>query len=838
MPAVWKVRTLAYLVLMLTISSATGAAQADERSRTEPEAATPEFPTPATLLSSPIGDENSSFLPPGTDPENKFVMPFLKHMAIDQEKFWTSPKEFKNSNALKTFLAFGGFTSLLGAGDNWFARQVPDSPSQLKRSKNISKYAAFSLIGSAGSAYLLGHLTHNEHLRETGFLSGEAALNSMLVASVFQELMRRERPYQGNENGSFFTGGSSFPSEHAAVAWSAASVMAHEYPGTLTQIAAYGLASAVTLTRVTGKQHFPSDVIVGSALGWYFGRQVYRSHHDPEIGGAPWGNLIEAGGEKSQRSPQFMASPYVPLDSRVYPLFERLAAGGYVTESHWDMRPWTRMECARLLEEAGEKIRYDGAENPGLESVYTTLVNEFREETGRWNGEANLAIEVDSIYTRVTEIAGPPLTDGYHFGQTIVNDYGRPYARGFNNISGFTARALAGPFALFVQGEYQRAAGALPDSPQILQAIAYADGAPILGHALPILPNNTNSIDRFRLLDSYVSLDLHNLQISFGQQSLWLGPTKSGPLLFSDNAEPVVMLRFDSVSPYRVPLLSKFLGPVRTEFFLGELSGQRWVYSPVLFGPQISPQPFIHGTKISFKPSPDIEFSLAFTAMFGGPGLPFTWHNFLRTFFSHTANIAQDPGKRLSAFDLSYHLPCLNKLLTVYVDSMVIDEYSPLGSTRPSISPGVYLAHFPRVPKIDLRVEGVTTDLPTMHFVPGAVYRDGRYLSGYTNNGDILGSWIGRMGRGGQAQATYWFSPNNTVQFGYRLQEADKAFLGVGGGRLGDFSLRSEWKCRRDLTISAGMQYERWRFPTISPLRQSNITSSIQLALWPTWEKK
>ena len=63
----------------------------------------------------------------------------------------------------------------------------------------------------------------------------------------------------------FSQGGTSFPSDHSAVAWSIASVIAHEYPGPLTQIAAYGLATAVSATRVLGEQHFPSDVVVGGA---------------------------------------------------------------------------------------------------------------------------------------------------------------------------------------------------------------------------------------------------------------------------------------------------------------------------------------------------------------------------------------------------------------------------------------------------------------------------------------------------------------------------------------------------------------------------------------------
>src|SRR5208337_3482667 len=161
---------------------------------------------------------------------------------------------------------------------------------------------------------------------------GEAALNSTAVAYLFKTMTRRPRPLEGNGNGTFFQGGTSFPSEHSAIAWSVASVVAHEYPGTLPKIAAYGLAPAVTLTRVTGKQHFPSDVVVGSALGWYLGRQIYRAHHDPELGGASWGNLrgdnedaSEKDTEKESRPPGKMGSPFMPLDSWVYPALEKLA---------------------------------------------------------------------------------------------------------------------------------------------------------------------------------------------------------------------------------------------------------------------------------------------------------------------------------------------------------------------------------------------------------------------------------------------------------------------------------------------------------------------------------
>jgi len=414
-----------------------------------------------------------------------------------------------------------------------------------------------------------------------------------------------------------------------------------------------------------------------------------------------------------------------------------------------------------------------------------------------------------------------------------INDMGRPYAAGVNAVSGLTADAVAGRLAFSFQAEYQSAPGLPPGSPQVLQAIASADGTPVLAGGGPPAKG-------LELLDSTVALKLvGDIQISFGKQSLWLGPGEAGPLLFSDNAPPVAMLRLDSVSPYKLPLLSRVLGPARSEFFLGQLTGHHWVSSPPHFyGPVIHPQPFLEASKISFRPTPNLEFGLGFTAVFAGPGLPFTWHNFVRTFYQHKASAADNPGKRFSAFDLSYRIPGLRKWLEFYADSLVIDEYSPLGSSHPAIHPGIYLPQIPKIRKLDFRLEGVATDLPTMpaHFGIGTVYSDSRYHSGYTNHGMLMGNWMGRMGRGEQAWATYWCSSRSKLQAGYRQQDVNRAFL--EGGRLQDFSLRTEVFLRPDLSVSGSLQYERWRFPLLSAGLQQNLSSTVQLAWWPAGRKK
>lgn len=767
--------------------------------------------------------EHAYQLQPGEDPENRLVSPFLKHLAGDQREFWTAPTRFQVKD-LKWVAPFAGVTAAFIASDSWFAKQV--NPAHVQTSLHISDYTTYSMIGLGGASFLFGHMTHNDHLQEAGLLSGEAAINSTAVTYLFKEITQRQRPLEGNGHGDFYKGGASFPSEHSGIAWSIASVWAHEYPGWFSQMAAYGLASTVTITRVTAKQHFPADAVIGSALGWYLGRQVYRAHHDPELGGSSWGSFFEEKTADHPRSPENMASPYVPVGSWIYPLFDRLAALGYVRSAHAGNRPWSRMECARLLEEAQERLAQEDGDGEGP-AIYATLAGEFRDEISRRDGAPNVGATLDSLYTRTTAMSGTPLRDSFHFGQTIVNDYGRPYWTGFSNVSGLTTWAVAGPFSLYVNGEYQHSPAVPSESAQTRQLAAIADTVPVIN------PNPIAQLDRFRLLNATASFQVGNTQFSFGQQNLWLGPSVGGSFIFSDNAEPLPMLRIDSVSPYWIGGLSRLLGPVHTEYFLGRLSGQDWSIS---IGPGLPSQPWLQGAKASFKPTENFEFGFGYTAQFGGTGNPFTWHNFLRTFYSHKTSISDNPAKRLSQFDFTYRVPGLRNWLTLYMDSMVIDEISPIGSTRPQINPGIYLPRLPGLHKMQLRFEGVTTDLNySPHFGPGAVYTDTRYRSGYTNNGNLIGNWVGRRGRGQQAWATYSFSPRTQIQLGYRHNSVDKAFL--QGGRLQDVSIQADVMLRHDLRLSGYVQYETWNFPVLSLTGKSDTTSSIELTFWPHWPK-
>ncbi len=793
-------------------------------------------------VSSP--EDRRNWLQPGVDPENRLVSPFVKHLASDQARFWTEPAHLRTRD-LKWIAPFAGVTAAFIASDSWWSKQVPGS--HIATSKTISDYGTYSLIGLGGASFLLGHIKHDDRLSETGLLAGEAAINSTAVVYGFKEVTQRQRPYQGDGNGSFFSGGSSFPSEHAAIAWSIASIWAHEYPGWFSQFAAYSLATTISATRVTARQHFPSDVIIGSALGWYFGREVYRAHHDPELGGSGWASFVDEPKDEKPRDPNYMASPYVPVDSWIYPSLERLIALGYLRSPVLGMRPWTRMQCARVLQDAQDVFPENGADQGETGRIYATLINEFAPEISRLDGAPNLGARVESIYTRSTEISGTPLRDGFHFGQTIIDDYGRPYWSGYNQITGITADAETGPLSFYFRGEYQHAPAMPSYAAPVLGAIATAD-------MTPPLANGTAAFDRFHLLDSMASFNINNVQISVGNQTVWLGSGESGPLLMSNNAAPFPMVKIDDTEAHDIPGLSRILGPMRAEFFIGQLSGQHWELctSPTcpsrypgsfvtigqstqfVAGPNIALQPFIHGEKVSFQPTANLEFGMGVTAMFGGPGLPVTFGNFFRTYYAHTPNLTANPGKRVAEADLAYRIPGLRDWLTVYMDSMTWDEISPIGSTRANVNPGILLPKLPKIPKLQLRAEGFNISR-TREFTPGFVYTNGdRYRSGYVNDGNLLGSWIGRAGRGGQGWLTYWLAPRNKIEVGYRLQTVAPNF--IGGGRLVNYSASTEFLLHHDLSVAGLFQYEQWRFPVLNPGSQSDVTASVQLTYYPHWK--
>src|SRR6266436_3763579 len=313
----------------------------------------------------------------------------------DQKDLWTSPKNLRFSDTV-WLVPVSGLAAGLFVTDAESSRHMSKDPTTISHYKTVSDAGVAGLAGGAAAMWAFSYKNHDSHWRETGFLAGEAALNSLVITEGLKYSLRRERPFQGTGAGDFFHNGTSFPSEHAAAAWSIAEVIAHEYPGPLTKILAYSVAGLVSYSRVRAQQHFSSDVLVGSLIGELSAYTVYRRHHDPELGGDEW----ESWSAKARRmftdpSPGFRGSPYVPLDSWIYPAVDRLAGMGLIDSAFAAMRPWTRRECARLVNEAGERIAL--TDSPAGE-IYRQLETEFAGELSPDPTEPQARLE--SAYTR------------------------------------------------------------------------------------------------------------------------------------------------------------------------------------------------------------------------------------------------------------------------------------------------------------------------------------------------------------------------------------------------------------------------------------------------------
>lgn len=752
----------------------------------------------------------------------------------DQKEIWTSPVKLRLSDT-EWLVPVSGITAGLFVTDRDFSKHLSQSPTTISHYKTLSNAGVGALIGGAGGIWLLGHVAHNEHWSETGFLAGEAAINSLVMVEGFKYSLQRQRPFQGDGSGSFFqSGGTSFPSEHAAAAWSVAGVIAHEYPGPLTKILAYGLASLVDISRVRAHQHFPSDVLVGSMIGNLVAQNIYSRHHDPELGGEAWRSISQIFRGDGTHSPANQGSPYVPLDSWIYPAMDRLAAMGLIDSGFAGMKPWTRNECARLLGEAGEHVG-EGKGGAEAEKLYRLLSTEFSSELENAGGYDRPRAQVESVYARFTNVSGQPLTDGNYFGQTIVNDFGRPYQEGFNSVDGFSAWTTSGRWAGYIRGEYQHSPSAPAEPLAARQFESSFDALPGVQPATPFAAMN-----RFQLLDAYAGLTFDNWQVSFGQQSLSWSPMQSGPLMFSDNAEPVNMFRISRVSPFQLPSILGWFGPMRLEWFLGQLTGHGFVDTETgvvgQFGTPLSRQPFLQGQKISFKPTSNFEFSVAVSVVFGGGPNPLTFHTFEKSYSINSGNGFADSGDARSGVDFSYRVPGLRKWLTFYGDAFTEDEFSPLGYPRKSaFEGGIYLPRIPGIPKLDLRIEGGTTapvDFPNCAgcFYDNGQYPGGSYVTG--SNRNIIGSWLGRGGQGERAWGTYWLSPRNKIQFVYRHQKVDGDYL-PQGGTLNDGGVNLEFQVKPAVTLSGSLQYEKWNYPLLAPEPKSNWATSVGFTFWP-----
>jgi len=220
---------------------------------------------------------------------------FFKNILSDQKAIWTAPFHLERRDTKWVVPAGIGLMALITT-DRITGDEMFESQRQVKASSAISHAGSIYGLGAVASTfYLIGRKNNDYRARETGLLSAEALVNSVIAGAALKGITQRARPLAGVERSEFFDGGSSFPSGHSTQAWAVATVIAHEYKDRpAVQIAAYGIASAVSVARFTGHKHYLSDVLAGSALGYSIGKFVYHAHHRESLNEDDDGEIVKS----------------------------------------------------------------------------------------------------------------------------------------------------------------------------------------------------------------------------------------------------------------------------------------------------------------------------------------------------------------------------------------------------------------------------------------------------------------------------------------------------------------------------------------------------------------
>ena len=561
---------------------------------------------------------------------------------------------------------------------------------------------------------------------------------------------------------------------------------------------------------------------------------------------------------------QGFSSTYIPVDSYIYPMALRLYSMGYLNTAFINMRPWTRLSLMHMLQESSPAIIASGNDEATdiLVKLDAYLATEGAEiaPAAQEQFKRGAVYGVQSVYTRAMGISGQTLRDSFHLGQTIAQDYGRPYEPGFNNITGFASVNEYWRFSLYVRGEYQHAPASVgystvgtgnPLAPNgLAETLSNIDEIPYSGNNLnqATIPAGIIAAQNpFRLVEATLSFHLLGNEISGGKSDAWEGPGLGSAMNWSNNAEDIYSFRINRVEPLHVPLLSDLLGPMRYDFFVGSLKGHTYPN-----------EPWVNSLMFSFAPTSNFQFGFQRSAIWGGHGHgclqpdgtitpcdePITIGTFLRSFFSISDTTGaekysiKDPGARFSDFSFSWRLPFVSHHITLYTDSISHDDVSPVSAPRRAdYRPGIYLSQVPRIPKLDFRVEGVSTDCSTTICEHGSgEYWEVIQRQGYTNKGFIMGDWIGREAMGGQAWLTYHLAADQWIQMEYMKKRTPSDFI-PGGTSQNQYKFEVLKKLGRDVQLDTWLQIERWKAPVYiqNPNNAANFdtTFAVQMKWYP-----
>ncbi|MFQ5797127.1 MAG: capsule assembly Wzi family protein [Bacteroidota bacterium] len=307
-------------------------------------------------------------------------------------------------------------------------------------------------------------------------------------------------------------------------------------------------------------------------------------------------------------------STNVPVTDDVYRSLDRLIAFGLLEDYLYGLRPFTRVQIARLVMQAknrlsrkdsfGVELQHSQREDGKVDKITSdigrsiaALENHFSSETLLMDGEAtgepwelqifrNFTFDQNYIDSRSRLV---PTDIRYGSIDAFINPMfshrdGRPYVQGANGYLQFQNRLQAFKFLAL-------------------------DFTPYLYLGVP--KENARSQREVIIQRLTVKVGFRNLELQVGRDQVIWGQGEMGGVLISNNPKPFDMIKLSTIHPFRLPWYLRYLGPSSGSIFVARLGENRNF-----------PHAALIGISTNMRPLPSFEVGLYHTYLFGGSGAP------------------------------------------------------------------------------------------------------------------------------------------------------------------------------------------------------------------------
>ena len=169
------------------------------------------------------------------------------------------------SDSLRALAIAGGVSAMLAAKDAEMTQYAAES---VRFEHNLLAGHFMGDIYFQGSValgtYIVGRASGNRRVTLLGTHLVRSHLLSGFVTDVTKLVVQRERP-----NGANY----SFPSGHTTQAFTTATVLQRHF-GWKAGVPAYALGAYVAVSRMADNRHYPSDLLIGAAIGFVSAQSV------------------------------------------------------------------------------------------------------------------------------------------------------------------------------------------------------------------------------------------------------------------------------------------------------------------------------------------------------------------------------------------------------------------------------------------------------------------------------------------------------------------------------------------------------------------------------------